>query len=164
MRIRPNHHRTLGRDRRTARTSAAALVAVSVAALSLSACSGQITHHGYVAEESTLDQIQIGSSKEQVHLIMGTPTTTAAMGNEVYYYISETKEQMLFFEPEVIDRRVLAFYFDNEGRVGRVANYGLQDGKVFDFITRTTPTRGDDLTVLRQILGGIGNINPAQQF
>jgi outer membrane protein assembly factor BamE (lipoprotein component of BamABCDE complex) len=135
------------------------LAALALAALA-AGCSGEITRHGYVAEEGALDQIDLGASKEQVRLIMGTPTTTAAMGNEVYFYISETKKQVLFLEPETIDRRVLTFYFDDDSRLTRVANYGVQDGKVFDFITRTTPTRGDELTVLRQMLGNIVNINP----
>ena len=141
----------------------ARLVAALALATFVAGCSGQTTRHGYVAEESALDQIEIGSSKDQVRLIMGTPTTTAAIGNEVYFYISETKKQVLFLEPEIIERRVLTFYFGEEGSLTRVANFGLQDGKVFDFVSRTTPTRGDDLTLLRQILGNIVNVNPFGQ-
>lgn len=136
------------------------LLAALALAVLVSGCSGEVTRHGYIAEEGALSQIELGASREQVRLIMGTPTTTAAIGNEVYFYISETKERFLFLEPEVTDRRVLTFYFGDDGRLERIANYGLQDGKVFDFITRTTPTRGDDLTVLRQIFGNLGNVNP----
>jgi outer membrane protein assembly factor BamE (lipoprotein component of BamABCDE complex) len=32
--------------------------------------------------------------------------------------------------------------------VKRLANYGLQDGKIFDFISRTTPTSGQELSYL----------------
>jgi outer membrane protein assembly factor BamE (lipoprotein component of BamABCDE complex) len=133
----------------------------SAVAFGAAGCSGQITYHGYVASDEALEQIQIGSSKEQVELVMGTPSTSASIGNEVYYYISETRQQKLFFAPSITDRRVLAFYFDPELRVSRIANYGLQDGKVFDFISRTTPTRGENDTALRRMLGSItGNINP----
>jgi len=135
------------------------LVAVALAALA-AGCSGQITRHGYVAEEGALDQLELGASKEQVRLVMGTPTTTAAIGHDVYFYISETKKRVLFLEPEVVERRVLTFYFDDKDRLSRVANYGLQDGKVFDFVSRKTPTRGDELTLVRQMLGNILNINP----
>ncbi|MDP2619974.1 MAG: outer membrane protein assembly factor BamE [Hyphomicrobiales bacterium] len=141
------------------RVSRGLIAALALGTL-ISACSAQVTRHGYIAEEGALSQIELGSSREQVRLIMGTPSTTAAIGNEVYFYVSQTKEQVLFLEPEVVDQRVLTFYFADDGRLERIANYGLQDGKVFDFISRTTPTRGDDLTVLRQILGNIGNINP----
>lgn len=141
--------------------NARALLLASALTLSLAGCGiQQVSRHGYVPDEGALDQIQIGSSKEQVQLIMGTPSTTAALGSDVYFYISETRTQMLFLDPNVIDRRVLTFYFDDEGRLTRIANYGVQDGKVFDFISRTTPTRGDDLTFLRQIFGNVGNFNP----
>ena len=47
----------------------------------------------------------------------------------------------------------MAVYFDQEEIVTQLANYGLQDGRVFDFIARKTVTTGTELTVLRQILG-----------
>ena len=46
---------------------------------------------------------------------------------------------------EVIDQRVIAVYFDKDRRVARLANYGLKDGKVFDFVSQTTPTGGEEL-------------------
>ncbi len=44
----------------------------------------------------------------------------------------------------MVDQRVIAIYFDRNRRVERLANYGLKDGKVFDFVSRTTPTGGKD--------------------
>ena len=38
--------------------------------------------------------------------------------------------------------------------VSWIANYGIQDGRVFDFISRTTPTSGEDFTFLKQVLTG----------
>lgn len=140
----------------TTRHRAPALFLAAALALSAAGCAGEITHHGYVPDDGALDQVQIGSSKEQVQLVMGTPTTTAALGNEVFFYISERKKRVMFFERETIDRRILTFYFDEEDRLARIANYGLQDGKVIDLISRTTPARGDELTLLRQMLGNFG--------
>ncbi len=123
----------------------------------LAGCGEIQQRHGYVASQSALDQIQIGSSKEQVRLIMGTPSTSAAIQDNVFFYISEIRTQRLFLTIETTERRILTFHFDDDDRVERIANYGLNDGKVFDFITRTTPTRGDSLTAIRQLLGNIGN-------
>ena len=47
-----------------------------------------------------------------------------------------------FLPQKVIDQRVVAVYFDKDRRVQRLANYGLKDGKVFDFVSRTTPSGG----------------------
>ena len=49
---------------------------------------------------------------------------------------------MAFLSPKEIDRRVFAVYFDELGSVQRIANYGLKDGRVFDFISRSTPAAG----------------------
>ena len=58
----------------------------------------------------------------------------------------------------VVDQRVLAVYFDQDGQVTQVANYGLQDGQIFDFVSRTTPTAGRDYSFLSQIVQGVGRI------
>ena len=46
---------------------------------------------------------------------------------------------------------MIAVYFDKNRRVQRLANYGLKDGKVFDFISRTTPTSGTELNYVNYI-------------
>lgn len=135
----------------------AVLPAVVVAsALALSACMSvsETQVRGQVVPESSLDQIPVGSSKEQVMVVLGTPSTTATVSGEVFYYISQTeKRSMRFMKPVIEDRRIVAVYFDKEGRVASVANYGLQDGVVFDFIGRKTPTTGVEKTLLQQMLG-----------
>lgn len=117
---------------------------------------GQTTQHGYVISPTALEQVPVGSSKDQVLIALGSPSTTGNYGNEVYYYISQTKYRSFNFMPDkVVDQRVVAVYFDAKGNVAQVANYGLQDGKVFDFITRTTPTGGADQNFLQQVLSGV---------
>lgn len=73
-------------------------------------------------------------------MVLGTPTTTSSVGTgDAFYYISSTTKQVAFLAPEEVDRRVVAIYFTRAGTVERIAEYGLKDGKVFDFISRTTP-------------------------
>jgi outer membrane protein assembly factor BamE (lipoprotein component of BamABCDE complex) len=115
----------------------------------------QTTQHGYVIPEMALEQIPPGSSKDQVLIALGTPSTTGTFGGEVFYYISQTRHQSFAFtRPKLVEQRVVAVYFDQKGAVERVANYGLKDGRVFDFITRTTPTGGLDQNFLQQVLSG----------
>ena len=116
----------------------------------------QTTQHGYVVSPVALEQIPVGSSKDQVLIALGSPSTTANYGNDVFYYISQTRQRAAAFLPEkVVDQRIVAVYFDKKNQVERVANYGLQDGKVFDFISRTTPTGGADQSFLQQVLSGV---------
>ena len=117
---------------------------------------GTTTQHGYVVSPTALEQVPVGSSRDQVLIALGSPSTTGNYGNEVYYYISQTRYRAAAFMPDkVVDQRVVAVYFDGESNVERVANYGLQDGKVFDFISRTTPTGGADQNFLQQVLSGV---------
>lgn len=143
------------------------LLAVSAAALSGCSTSGvldtsETLKQGYVIDEKTVDLVPPGSSRDQVLLALGTPTTTETFDNEVFYYISQTRKRpVAFMKPRLVDQRVLAVYFNNDDTVDRIANYGLQDGKVFDFISRTTPTKTQDETFLLQVLKGtVGGVSP----
>lgn len=124
--------------------------------------------HGAVITQDQIDLIPVGSSKDQVLLALGTPSTTGAFDNEIFYYISQKKQRKYAYQKgKVVDQRVLAVYFDEESTVSQVADYGIQDGKVFDFVSRTTPTGGRDLTFLGQILSGqrsptTGPVTPIQ--
>jgi outer membrane protein assembly factor BamE (lipoprotein component of BamABCDE complex) len=143
----------------------AGMALILAAATALSACNSAATSdvlnmsetfkQGYVVDEQTLALVPPGSSRDQVLLALGTPTTTETFDNEVFYYISQTRQRRAqFLKPRLVDQRVLAVYFTEESTVERIADYGLQDGRVFDFITRTTPTGGRDQTFLAQILSG----------
>jgi outer membrane protein assembly factor BamE (lipoprotein component of BamABCDE complex) len=122
--------------------------------LLLAGCFGTTFQRGYVFDQAQLEQVPVGASQEQVLLVLGSPSTIATVSGEVFYYISQKSEKKVaFLKDEVVDQRVLAIYFDQGRRVERVANYGLKDGKVFDFVSRTTPTGGQDLSLLRQIFG-----------
>jgi outer membrane protein assembly factor BamE (lipoprotein component of BamABCDE complex) len=116
----------------------------------------ETSQHGYVVSPTALEQIPPGSSKDQVLIALGSPSTTANYGNDVFYYISQTRQRpVAFMSEKVIDQRVVAVYFTSKDEVDHVANYGLKDGKVFDFISRTTPTGGADQSFLQQVLSGV---------
>ena len=107
---------------------------------------------GYVVPAGALEQIPIGASQDQVLIVLGTPSTVATVSGDVFYYISQKSQRSAAFMPyDVIDQRVVAVYFDKNRKVTRLANYGLKDGKVFDFQTGRTETGGRDLNYLRGI-------------
>lgn len=141
---------------RFASTVSGAMIALAV--MIGSGCSPTITKHGQMFRESDLQQIQPGMMQEQVKLALGTPTSTTTTGSgQVYYYISSTMSQTAFFAPDEIDRRVVAVYFNQTGMVERVANYGLKDGKIFDFISSTTPAPGgNEDGILKQLFRNLG--------
>ncbi|NVK33044.1 MAG: outer membrane protein assembly factor BamE [Rhodobacteraceae bacterium] len=123
-------------------------------ALPLAGCFTQTYTHGHVISNEMLSQVQVGSSKEQVELVLGSPSTTSSLNGESYYYISQVKQTTAFLAPDIVDQRVVAIYFDEDGYVRDMGNYGLEDGRVVDIMTRKTRTGGKDYGLLTQILKG----------
>lgn len=118
-------------------------------------------NQGYVADPGAVDLVPVGSSREQVLLALGTPSTTATFDNEVFYYISQQRKRgAAFMKARLVGQSVLAVYFGADGTVTQIANYGLKDGRVFDFVRRVTPTGGKDVTFIGQILGGLSKGGP----
>jgi len=136
--------------------SLTAIAAVSV--LALAGCNGvsQTQTRGYIFSESSIEQIPPGSSQEQVLVVLGSPSTVATLDGDVFYYISQkTVRPVAFLNPSIVDQEVLAVYFNKQRKVERVAKYGLKDGIVFDFVSRTTPTSGVETTFLQRALGSL---------
>ncbi len=148
------------------RSGKTAVLLLATSALALSGCNAaktlspqQTITNGYVVDDQMLELVPVGSSREQVVLALGSPSTTATFENETYYYISQTRKRgAAFMRPKLVDQRILAVYFGPDDRVSNIANYGLKDGKVFDFISRTTPTGGKELSFLAQVLAGVGKL------
>lgn len=132
----------------------------------LSACNStevlsprQVLNQGYILDQAALDSIPVGSSREQVLLSLGTPSTTQSDAEgETFYYISQKRERGFAFQrARLVDQSVLAVYLDNEGIVQSIANYTLENGRVFDMISRTTPTSGKERGFLMGLLAGFSD-------
>ncbi|MCU0830191.1 MAG: outer membrane protein assembly factor BamE [Rhizobiaceae bacterium] len=145
----------------------AATVLLSAGAVLLAACNTvgvgdslklrQSYTNGYVVDPQALELVPVGSSQEQVTLALGTPSTINAFGGrQAFYYISQQRTRpVAFAKSRLIGQRVLAVYFDSEQKVDQIADYGLQDGRLFDFVTRTTPTGGADASFLMNVIRGL---------
>ena len=133
------------------------LALAAVLGIACTACAETITNHGHLFQESDLKQISPGMSSEQVKTSLGTPTTTASVGSgSAFYYISSVEGQSLFFAPTEKDRRVVAVYFSQLGSVDRVAQYGLKDGKVFDYLKNETPAHAKDEGLIKALFRNLG--------
>src|SRR5437660_10911006 len=134
------------------RRMAPTLATIAALGVLLGACFSETYQRGYIVPEGALEQLPIGSTQEQVLIVLGTPSTVATVSGEAFYYISQRAERSIGFMPQrVVDQRVVAVYFDRNRRVERLANYGLKDGKVFDFVSRATPTSGKDVAYLNAL-------------
>jgi outer membrane protein assembly factor BamE (lipoprotein component of BamABCDE complex) len=135
------------------------VILTSALALSLTGCLGYDgeVHRGYMVDEKTISQVKPSMPAEKVLELLGDPSTTSTVGGGAWYYISQTVDaSFAFIRPSVTDQHVLAIYFDKDRKVERLANYGMQDGKVFDFISRTTPTGGAEQSFVANLFRSFG--------
>ncbi|WP_159726711.1 outer membrane protein assembly factor BamE [Methylosinus sp. Ce-a6] len=134
---------------------ARSLAALVLVAAPLAGCLGYdgVINRGAIVEERKVAQVKVGMSAQQVLALLGTPSTTSTIGGDAWYYFSQRIErQLAFMPPEVADQHILAVYFDKAKKVQRIADYGLKDGKVVDFLARTTPTAGAEFNFIRNML------------
>ena len=113
-------------------------------------------YRGFIPAEETLEQIRIGMPRNHVEELLGTPSAQSNFAGTRYYYISSVFETTAFYNPQEVDRKVYALAFDETDSVNHIAYYGMKDGKIFDFISRTTPTRGKEFSYISELFGNIG--------
>lgn len=135
-------------------------VLAGLTGLALSAgCAKMIDNHGYAPSRDDLAGIAVGQdTRGTVRQKVGRPSTTGIFTTDGWYYVATEIENYMFYAPRLASRRVVAIRFDQNDIVTAVNEYGLDDGRVIDLETRTTPTLGRELTILQQLLGNIGTI------
>jgi outer membrane protein assembly factor BamE (lipoprotein component of BamABCDE complex) len=138
------------------RSSSNGLVMMLVVVL-LASCISRVETRGNLPDPERLAEIQPGShSRDEVVEILGSPTSTAFLDGETWYYISEKTETVAFLAPEITERKVLVVQFDSEGVVSGVNTLGVEDGRQVEIVDRKTPTAGKKLTVMQQLFGNVG--------
>lgn len=137
------------------------LLVVMVASL-MAACTPQINHRGYYPKAGAFAQVQEGMSKTEVEGILGSPSTTASINfqGDSYYYITSTTESRSFLTPVETSREVIAVRFNKNDQIASTAQYGLQDGRVININSNKTPVAGSELTLLQELLHGLGSATP----
>jgi outer membrane protein assembly factor BamE (lipoprotein component of BamABCDE complex) len=141
----------------------AGLVLAAMIGGGLSGCAAEVKNHGYAPDDELLAGITAGTdTRGSVRRKIGRPSTTGVFTESGWYYVATTVEHYMYYEPVVSDRRVVAVQFDASDVVAAVNVYGLEDGRIIDLQTRTTPTHGRELTILQQILGNLGSLTGEQ--
>ena len=135
------------------------------AILALIGCTAIENKRGYVPDQEKLASVVVGAdTRATVAQKLGNPSVAGTFSNDTWYYISSHDVQTAFFAPHPIDRNILAVEFNNFGLVAAMKRYGMQDGRVVDYVSRETPTRGRDLSLLQQIFNAVpGNIGQQTQ-
>lgn len=125
----------------------------------LTACAATFTNHGYVPPPELLSEISIGSSREQVAEIAGSPGTGGVMRDEAWFYTQYRVRNFTYNAPEVIERDIVAISFSDAGRVSNIESFGLEDGQLVQLSRRVTESSVRDVGFLQSILANFGRIS-----
>lgn len=135
------------------------VLTAALASGALVACAPIVRTHGYTPDQELLAQIAAGQdTRSSVEQKIGRPVTRSAFREDDWYYVSQSIRHYMWYAPEVTDRRVVAVKFDDNDVVSEINTYGVEDGRVVDLATDTTPTHGRELTIVQQVLGNLGRI------
>lgn len=132
-------------------------------AFALAGCEPIVTNHGYAPPSDRLALVEVGvDGPETVQRKIGRPSTSGVIRGNVWYYVGSRFETMAWSAPEEVERRVIAIAFGGDGLVASVDQYGMEDGRIINLVTRTTPTYGREMTILQQLFGNLGNFDAGE--
>lgn len=137
--------------------------AVCALGLAVAACAPRIDHRGYLPDVDEVARIKPGvQGRDEVREILGTPSSASTFTDDRWYYISKKTSTTAFFNPTVLEQKVLEIDFDNSGMVQEVRDYTLKDGEPINPVARKTPSPGRELGFMEQLIGNIGKFNSPQ--
>lgn len=131
-----------------------------LAAAALAGCVAQIRNHGYAPTDAELESVIVGAdTRATVEDVIGRPSTSGVLTEGAFYYLSSQRRQIGVFEPQIVDRQLVAISFDAEGVVSNVERFTLTDGRVVPLSRRVTESSVQNTAFLRQLLGNIGRFD-----
>jgi len=134
------------------------------AAILVAGCQERIDVRGNLPNPDLLQDIEVGYiTKNEVADLLGTPSSVAPFSSDTWYYISERTKTVAFFEPEILERKVIVVKFDEKGVARELKSYGVEDARRIQMVERTTPTAGREMTILKQLFGNIGRFEGASE-
>ncbi len=132
------------------------LVFVSLMA---TACTPTQAVRGNIVEDYRLSEITPGiSTRQNVLQSLGSPTTQAPFDDNVWYYIGQKTEKTGIFDPKVTEEKIVVVAFDEAGIVQQ-AQVVDADRINIPRVRDKTPTSGNEITPLQQMLGNLGKFN-----
>lgn len=134
---------------------------LSAVLLGLVACGPTYRNHGYVPSQEDLEQIVVGiDTRASVEETLGSVGASSVREDNALYFVRSRVRTLAMFDPEVVERDVVAVSFDGDGVVENVETFGLERGQVVRLTRRVTDSSVADKGFFRQLIGNIGSFGP----
>lgn len=137
------------------------MICLICAMTGLGACAPTVSNRGNLLKDYQMVTLEPGTStKSDVLRALGSPTTQDAFDENNWFYIGQVKEKTGIFDPKVTSERIVQVTFNQEGIVQSIKDVGGQ-GEAIPYQRDKTPTSGNEVTVMQQLLGNLGRFNGA---
>ena len=129
--------------------------------LFVAGCAPVYRHHGYVPPEEDLALVQIGQTTQyDLEGMIGRPGSQGLLEGSSWYYVGSRWRHYGAMRPQEVDREVVAIHFTPDGTVANVERFGIEQGRIVVLSRRVTDSNVSSVSVIRQLMGNIGNLNP----
>jgi outer membrane protein assembly factor BamE (lipoprotein component of BamABCDE complex) len=136
-------------------------VATSAAGL-MSGCTPVVSQHGNLVNNYQVEEIKAGqSTRSDVLRVLGSPTTQSTFNPDVWYYIGQETEKYGILDQEITEERILVVMFNDKGLVETIAPFN-SDRQDIPYARTKTPTHGNELTFMQQLLGNLGRFSGSE--
>jgi len=134
---------------------------LTIAALALlSGCAPTVQVHGNMVKDYQIQQLSPGQdSVSDVLRKLGSPTTRSTFDDNIWYYMGQVTEKKGILDNKVTDERIIMLTFSDEGLLEKVENVN-GDRLDLPYAKKETPTSGNEVTIMQQLLGNVGRFNP----
>lgn len=129
----------------------------------LASCSTIYRNHGYVPPADQLALVEVGAdTRDSVGDKIGRPSAQGILNDDGWFYVQSRFAHYGPFEPEEVEREVVAINFDGRGVVENIGRYGLRDGHEVEISRRVTETNIRGVGFIRQLLRNVGRVDASE--
>lgn len=123
----------------------------------LSGCENTINIRGNLLTADDMKKVKVGETKkDDLMVIAGPPTYIEQYGGKGWYYIGEETSTTSFLNPDIKERKVIYFAFNDQDVVQRIQIHDETEGMEIKPLDDKTPTLGRDPALFKEIFGSIG--------
>lgn len=126
------------------------------------ACTPVTSQHGNMLEDFQIQEVKSGEhTRSDVLRILGSPTTQSTFNPNIWYYLGQESEKRGILDQQITDERIVVVIFNEDGVVEAIQEADSERENI-PYARTKTPTHGNDLTFLQQLLGNLGRFNTPQ--
>lgn len=127
-----------------------------------SACTPVVAQRGNLLEDYQMAEIKIGeATRSDVLRSLGSPTTKSTFDPNVWYYLGQETEKKGILDPKIVKERVVLVAFNDEGIVQDIQDVDRERINI-PYERSKTPTHGNNITIMQELLGNLGKFNPQE--